>query len=119
MRNIDKTFLSQLSNEQNFDYINVVYSPIKDYPNKNDNSLVELFRTGSFTVASLGDVESSDIATQLLKSKIFVNEVDVLILAHHGADNGFTTDEFIKRVNPSVAVCGSNFKVNLNIPDQM
>lgn len=108
-RTIDKTFLSHLPNEQNFDYINVVYNPIKDYENKNDSSLVKLFRTGSFTVASLGDVESLEIATQLLNSKIFVNEVDVLILAHHGADNGFTTDEFIKKVSPSVAVCSSNF----------
>lgn len=108
-RNIDKTFLSQLPNEQNFDYIDVIYNPNKDYPNKNDNSLIKLFRTGSFTVASLGDVESSEIAIQLLNSKIFVNEVDVLILAHHGADNGFTTSEFIKKVNPSATVCSSNF----------
>lgn len=32
-----------------------------------------------------------------------------MILAHHGADNGFTTKKFIEELNPSVAICSSNY----------
>lgn len=96
----------------------VFCSPWDNYENLNDNSVVKLFRSGSFTVASLGDVESSEISEYLLNNQIFQNEVDVMILAHHGADNGFTTDRFIKAVKPRVAICGSNYGNQYEHPKQ-
>jgi competence protein ComEC len=36
-------------------------------------------------------------------------EVDILILAHHGADNGFTTSKFLRSVKPKFAICSSNY----------
>jgi competence protein ComEC len=36
-------------------------------------------------------------------------EVDVLILPHHGADNGFTNEDLLRHLNPAVAVCSSNY----------
>lgn len=70
---------------------------------------MKLFRTGSFNVASLGDVESVAISASLRTYKSFYSEIDVMILAHHGADNGFTTSSFLKKVQPTIAVCSSNY----------
>ncbi len=32
-----------------------------------------------------------------------------MILAHHGADNGFTNKKFLERVEPKLAICSSNY----------
>ena len=72
-------------------------------------SVIKLFRIGSFQVLSLGDCEDSDIADELVKNEVITKEVDILILAHHGADNGFTTTDFLKAVNPRVAICACDW----------
>jgi competence protein ComEC len=58
---------------------------------------------------SLGDVESADTASRLRRDKYLLREVDVMILAHHGADNGFTNKTFIERIEPKLAICSSNY----------
>lgn len=85
------------------------YNPIVNGPKSNDNSLVTLFRVGSFTVLSLGDCEDACIAQRLMRDRILQTEVDMMILAHHGADNGFTTTEFLRTINPSVCICSANY----------
>lgn len=61
-------------------------------------STAALFRKGRFTVLSLGDCESPDIANTIMNDIMANQETDVIMLmAHHGADNGFTTEEFIKK----------------------
>ena len=60
-------------------------------------------------VLSLGDCENPNIAKRLVEEEIITKEVDVLILAHHGADNGFTTTDFLKALNPRVAVCACDW----------
>lgn len=90
-------------------FSNMFYNPYHIADNANDNSTVKLFRKGSFNVLSLGDVESPLIGARLRRSRILRNETDVMILAHHGADNGFTTKKFLTHVDPTVAVCSSNY----------
>lgn len=98
----------------------VLYNSLYQYyGSSNDKSIVKLFRMGSFTVLSLGDCESSDIRDRLMKEEILQNEVDVLILAHHGADNGFTTNEFLRTINPKVAICASDYGNKYGHPDQV
>ena len=75
----------------------------------NNMSVIKLFRIGSFQVLSLGDCENPNIAKRLVEEEIITKEVDVLILAHHGADNGFTTTDFLKALNPRVAVCACDW----------
>lgn len=75
----------------------------------NDKSIVKLFRCGSFTVLSLGDCEDESIRDRLMKDEILKSEVDVLILAHHGADNDFTTKDFLEVIQPEVAICASDY----------
>ena len=75
----------------------------------NNNSTVKLFRRGSFNLLSLGDVESVGISARLRRDKYLTRETDVMILAHHGADNGFTNKSFLERIEPSLAICSSDF----------
>lgn len=75
----------------------------------NDNSYVKLFRIGSFQVLSLGDCESSDISESLANDEILQSEVDIMILAHHGSSEDFTTVDFLKAINPRIAISCSDF----------
>lgn len=102
-------YISTLSNATPWGTSDVLYPTDPHAPNKNDRSLIRLFRSEGFSVASLGDCESSDIARTLMNSSIFNTEVDVLVLPHHGADNGFISDEFLKVVKPRIAVSTSDW----------
>ena len=115
---ISPDFIKRLDVAELLKYNDVLYNPITPADNHNDNSVVQLFRQGRFTVLSLGDCESTDIAKRIMSSTIASEEVDVLILAHHGADNGFTTKEFIDRINPRVAICSSNYDNQFEHPKQ-
>ena len=46
------------------------------------------------------------------------SETDIMILAHHGADNGFTTDNFVRTIKPKIAVCSSNYDNQFEHPRQ-
>ena len=87
----------------------IFYNPIVNGDKSNDNSIIKFFRVGSFQILSLGDCENIEIAERLMKDEILQNEVDVMILAHHGADNGFTTLDFLKTIKPKVCVCSSDY----------
>lgn len=106
---ISPDYINGLDEAELLKYNDILYNPVSISDKHNDNSVVQLFRQGRFTVLSLGDCESSEIAERIMYSTIASKEVDVLILAHHGADNGFTTKEFIERINPQVAICSSNY----------
>ena len=88
----------------------IYYNPV-NYSSTcvNDNSYVKLFRVGSFQILSLGDCESSDISEALANDEILQSEVDVMILAHHGSSEDFTTTEFLKAINPRIAISCSDF----------
>jgi competence protein ComEC len=105
---MSKEYISNLSNAQTGGSNNVVYHSTYDSDNKNDMSLIKLFRSEGFNVLSLGDCESQEIANYLLRAGFITSEVDVLILPHHGADNGFLTGDFLDKVKPRIAVCSSN-----------
>lgn len=102
-------YIKSLGNAESYGYRNVLYHPRTIVDKSNDNSTVELFRTGCFNVLSLGDVESHDIAAFIKASKIACREIDVLILPHHGANNGFLTSDLLDELKPKLAVCGVNF----------
>jgi len=83
----------------------------------NDNSTARLFRRGHFSVLSLGDLESSEIATRIMGMPS-AREADVMILAHHGANNGFTSKEFLAAIKPSVAISTSDYGNQFEHPRQ-
>lgn len=108
VRVMSKEYISKLYNAKPLEANNVVYHSTYDSTNKNDMSLIKLFRSNGFNVLSLGDCESLEIANYLLSAGFVTTEVDVLILPHHGADNGFLTGEFLDKVKPKICVCSSN-----------
>lgn len=97
----------------------VLYNPTCNCDKSNDNSVVKFFRIGSFTVLSLGDCESEQIRDALMADEILQKEVDILILSHHGADNGFTTLEFLRALNPKIAICASDYGNKYGHPDDV
>lgn len=118
-RCINPEYIDSLEAAKGLGYKNIFYHPKEIIPGEsNDNSTVKLFREGAFNVASLGDVESGNISSYLRSCKIFSREVDVLILPHHGADNGFITKKFLNIVRPAIAICGSNFGNKFDHPKQ-
>ena len=115
---IDPPYIKSLSSVDGVGYTNIYYHPRELQDGSNDNSSIKFFRKGAFNVLSLGDVESSNISSMIRRAVNVKRETDILILAHHGADNGFTTKKFLEQVNPSVAICTSNYDNHHDHPRQ-
>lgn len=99
----------------------IFYNPIEintDPQFANDNSVVKLYRVGSYQILSLGDCESEDISARLRSDAILQNEVDVLIMAHHGSDHTVNTPEFLNSVEPTFAICPVDRENVHDHPDQ-
>lgn len=107
---ITPEYIEGLDTATSYGYRNIMYWPKEiDSESANNNSTVKQFRSGSFNVLSLGDVESTHISSYLRRTRSIYSEVDVMIMAHHGADNGFTTSAFLKAVKPTLAIATSNY----------
>ncbi|MEH6632275.1 MAG: hypothetical protein V7776_15775 [Halopseudomonas aestusnigri] len=103
-------YIASLDPSNSYGYNDVIYHPKDIDPNSpNNNSTVKLFRRGSFNVLSLGDVESTQIASNIRAYSTANKETDIMILAHHGANNGFTTSAFLKKIKPKIAIVSADF----------
>ena len=112
-------YIDGLNKSEDYGYKDILYHPkfLSD-DSANDNSTVKLFRSGSVNVLSLGDVESTQISSGIKSYRSIKNEVDVMILAHHGADNGFTTSSFLKAVRPQIAIASADYANQFAHPKQ-
>lgn len=95
------------------DHINIGYEE-PERKKSNDNSAILQLRSGTFSVFTLGDVENKQIARRIIKNKIEAS--DVLLLPHHGANNGFVNIEFLNKVNPKFIICCVNKNNRYNHP---
>jgi competence protein ComEC len=103
-------YIDGLNAVERLGFNNVFYGPRWiDDGCANNNSTIKFFREGSFNLLSLGDVESHDISSRLRRDKYLRREVDLMILAHHGADNGFTNKQLLSHIEPQLAICSSNY----------
>jgi competence protein ComEC len=119
LRRITPAYIDSLGHADALAFQDVFYHPRSiDDDCPNDNSTVKFFRRGSFNVLSLGDVESPQISARLRRDKYLGRENDVIILAHHGADNGFTTKPFLAGVDPLLAICSSDYDNQYDHPCQ-
>lgn len=118
IQRFDPPTISKLNPAQEWSYNNVIYNTKKDYPDSNNNSTVKKFRNGSFSVLSLGDLEKEEISKSLCSCPILKNEVDIMLLAHHGSDNGFTSDLFLDTLKPKVAISLCNYSNMHGHPDE-
>ncbi len=115
---VDPKYISSLKTARDLTYKDIFYGPREISKNSNDNSLIKMFRMGSFSVLSLGDVEDSNIALGIARSKIVQQETDVLILPHHGANNGFLNKNFLKKIKPKLSICCVDFNNQFDHPKQ-
>jgi competence protein ComEC len=119
LRYITPEYIAGLDAAEQLAFRDVLYNPRwLDENSANNNSTAKLFREGSFNVLSLGDLESHDISSRLRRDKYLGREVDVMILAHHGADNGFTNKRFLQHIEPQLAICSSNYDNQYEHPSQ-
>jgi competence protein ComEC len=107
---INPDYIKSLQHGQELGYRDILCWPKNINPNtSNDNSTVKIFRGGAFNVASLGDVENENIGAALRRIKTFSREVDVIILAHHGANGATNSKTFFEQTDPTVTICSSNY----------
>jgi competence protein ComEC len=112
-------YIGGLESAKRLAFNDIFYNPLAiDAYCANDNSTVKHFRHGSFNALSLGDVESTNIAARLRRCSILGRETDVMILAHHGADNGFTRKNFLRHLEPSLAICSADYDNQYDHPRQ-
>ena len=112
-------YINKLDPAESYGYKDTLHHPkFIDKESSNNNSTIKHFRSGCFNVLSLGDVESANIAAGLRRQRTINQEVDILILAHHGASNGFTTSAFIKKVRPSMAIASADYSNKFQHPKQ-
>ncbi len=117
---ITPSYITGLTSSSEFGYSGLLYWPkvIEESDDKaNDNSTVKHFREGSFNVFSTGDVENEAIGNRFL-GKMLNNELDVLILPHHGSQNGCVKKNFLKRTKPLCAICSSNYDNEYDHPHE-
>lgn len=116
---ITPAYISSLEAASALGFRNIFYHPkFIDTACNNNNSSVKLFRGGSFNVLSLGDVEDANISSFLRRNSTLKRETDIMILAHHGADNGFTSKSLLERLRPRLAICSSDYDNKFEHPDE-
>lgn len=108
VRVISQEYIRSLQTASPKGTTDIVYESEYNCDNKNDMSLIRLFRSEGFNVLSLGDCESWELGVRLSRCSFLQTEVDVMILPHHGADNGFLTGELLDLIKPKIAICSSN-----------
>jgi len=101
-----------------WDYTDILFANPKNNADVNDNSSIRLFRSGCFNVLSMGDSESEAICRYLLQSPFVLNEVDILLLSHHGSDNALNSDRFLEAIKPKAAIALCNWSNQHGHPDK-
>lgn len=108
-KKITPAYISTLSTYTKWVYRDVIYPNKKNYIEPNNNSNIRLFRSGCFSVLSVGDIDNAEIKDYLLGLSSILEEVDVLLIAHHGADNNVNVKDFFEKINPTTVICSSNY----------
>lgn len=116
VQRIDPPYIKGLDDAKDYGYTLIRCWPKQIHDcNHNNNSSVTLYRTGAFNVLSSGDVEDHMIGRKFL-SRALKNELDILVLPHHGAETGFANQSFLKDTKPLLAVCNSNYDNQFDHP---
>lgn len=83
-------------------YINIVHPGEVLDENENNNSVMFILETNSFSAFFTGDSENS-VWTPAILSKL--KDIDVLKVPHHGSKNGLS-EELVKVTKPEIALIG-------------
>lgn len=88
--------------------------PIKDYHNKNNNSLVFILKINNLSILFTGDISQKAEIDLINKYKIVV---DILKISHHGS-KGSTSEEFIKGIKFDIAIAMNGYQNTFSFPHQ-
>lgn len=91
-----------------------VISGLKEYEDINDNSLVFYLEIMNKTFLFTGDI-SKEVELDLLP---YLNDVDVLKVAHHGSDTS-TSREFLTCVKPEIAIISVGYQNRYGFPKKI
>ncbi len=95
-----------------------IFYPTKDleYEDLNNNSIVAKFKYNRFSILFTGDIEKSE---ENILNKYRNNQLksDVIKVAHHGSRTS-SSEEFIKAVNPKIALIGVGINNKFGHPNQ-
>ena len=103
----------QKINIDNDCYLNILYIG-KDTQNLNNNSVIAKLEYKNFKVLFTGDAEKEE-ELDLLKTKLDL-KANILKVGHHGSATS-STQEFVTKVNPDVALIGVGKKNKFGHPD--
>lgn len=92
-----------------------VLSPHKLTESKNDDSLVLYSKIGGISWLFTGDLEHHGEAEIIKQYNLL--KIDVLKVGHHGS-KGSTSDEFLNKLDPSIAIVSAGYKNRYNHPHQ-
>lgn len=97
--------------------LDILYPPKKlEYDDLNNNSIVAKLKYNKFSILFTGDIEKSEenIMNKYTNSRL---RSDVIKSAHHGSKTS-SSGEFIKAVNPKIALIGVGINNKFGHPSQ-
>ena len=107
--------------EQKIELDNSVYIEIlyigKDTQNLNNNSIIARLKYGEFNMLFTGDSEKEEEREFLKKYENKNMYANVLKVGHHGSSTS-STQEFLEKINPKIALIGVGKKNNFGHPSE-
>lgn len=95
----------------------VCLSPIKEYQEENNNSLVIKVAIEKYSFLFTADIESK-VEMDLIEKYQNELKTDIIKVAHHGSKNS-STDLFLKYVNPKYYIISVGKNNRYNLPDNL
>lgn len=92
-----------------------IFSSQNKYKDINDNSIVAKLTAYNFSILFTGDA-SEEIEKQLLNKELNI-KADILKVSHHGSKTA-TSEEFLKKVSPKIALIGVGKKNKFGHPNK-
>ena len=87
------------------DFTDIIFSPLKNYPSLSDNTVVKIFRQGSFSILNISQCNLEHEVKCQLENTGLLSSVDVLIATNvYSKDNTFTNSDFLEVVGPDLIV---------------
>lgn len=86
------------------DFTDIIFSPMKNYQDDEDNSIIKIFRQGKFSLLNVSRSNRAEEVLELLRKTDLVSSVDILII--YGWEESkmcnFVSRQFIDEVNPNL-----------------
>lgn len=102
----------RLTELEDFDYLDPIFTPINKYSEESDNAVVKLFRSGKFSVLNLSDcIHDNDIISQINDVNL-KDSIDVLVMNQFNqVENSAFLQQLIDGCSPRCIVSLSDWRI--------